>query len=277
MGTLPMLLALCWLLAGAWVCEKLTCAAVNCFHPTPRSLPLGMSLRQRREHRELFCSARANDTLVFQRAIAGQLRNCSVRGVCWRYFLGALFGPPSGWTTLVEEQRAAFAALCAEHCVELDLAADAAGDSGDVAVNNPLSMDEASPYARYFAGSSLREEIGRDLERLHPGDPFFEQPQVQQLMMRVLFVWCRTHPELSYRQGMHELIAPCVSVLWAEAAEAAEACNAPATPAGRVAASGVGSAPLTGPPSWPEDPATDEVAKLLTSLLRMENVEVSAA
>ena len=236
-----------------------------------------MSQRQRREHRELFYSPKASDTLVFQRAIAGKLRDSAVRGVCWRFFLGALAGPPDGWPAQVRAQQTAFDALCAEHCVELDLAVDAAA-SDDVSLNNPLSVDEASPFAKYFAGQTLREEIGRDLERLHPGDAFFEQPAVQKLMLRVLFVWCRSNPELSYRQGMHELLAPCVAVLWAEAAEAAKARGAPATPAGaqpplRSAAAASGPPPY--PPSWPADEATDEVAQKLHELLRVEHVEAA--
>ena len=248
-----------------------------------------MSHRQRREHRELFCSSRGgSETLVFQRAIAGQLRDSSVRGVCWRYFLGALSGPPAGWPAQVRKQQAAFSALCVEHCVELDHAADAL-TTDDVTVCNPLSVDEASPYARFFAGSALREEIGRDLERLHPGNAFFEQPTVQRLLLRVLFVWSRSHPALSYRQGMHELLAPCVSVLWAEAAEAAEARGTPLAPgtapgvnalgAGGPVSSGGGGGGgggQWGPPSWPEDGATDVVAQQLDELLKPEFVEAAA-
>ena len=242
-----------------------------------------MSRRQRREHRELFCSSRGgSETLVFQRAIAGQLRDSSVRGVCWRYFLGALSGPPAGWPVQVREQQAAFSALCVEHCVELDHAADAL-TTDDVTVCNPLSVDEASPYARFFAGSALREEIGRDLERLHPGNAFFEQPAVQRLLLRVLFVWSRSHPVLSYRQGMHELLAPCVSVLWAEAAEAAEARSAPSAPdvdalgAGApLCSGGGGGGGQWGPPSWPADEATDVVAQQLDELLKPEFVEAAA-
>jgi TBC1 domain family protein 5 len=34
---------------------------------------------------------------------------------------------------------------------------------------------------------------------------------VQQQLLDVLFVWCKLNPDVGYRQGMHELLAP---VLW---------------------------------------------------------------
>ena len=105
---------------------------------------------QRRETRELFYVH--NETLVFQRAMQGKLRESSIRGLCWRYFVGALSGRPEEWPAQVAEQQVRFDELCAEHCVELDRAADAAID---VSVHNPLSCDETSPYTRYFAGNAL--------------------------------------------------------------------------------------------------------------------------
>ena len=42
---------------------------------------------------------------------------------------------------------------------------------------------------------------------------YFRDAQVQFWMLNVLFAWCREHQELSYRQGMHELVAPIVYVV----------------------------------------------------------------
>ena len=155
-----------------------------------------------------------------------------------------------------------FDVLCAEHAVDMDRASDAAAAADlDLVVNNPLSTDTASPYAKYFEGAALREEISRDLERLHPGDAFFERSPIQRLMSRILFIWARANPELSYRQGMHELLAPIVSVLWLEAEEAAQATDAPNTPCRQ---------PTTGPE------AEDEVRALLGHLVMPAHVEAAA-
>ena len=188
-----------------------------------------MSARQLRELKTAF----AGDAQpVFRQAIEGHLRRSSIRGLAWRYFLGSLSGAPATWGAQQRAAQAAFDTLGAEHAVDLDVAGQAAADAElDLAVNNPLSTDAASPYAKYFEGTTLREEITRDLERLHPGNAFFARSDVQRLLLRVLFLWARAHPELSYRQGMHELLAPIVSTLWAEADEASEAREAPSTPA----------------------------------------------
>jgi TBC1 domain family member 5 len=57
----------------------------------------------------------------------------------------------------------------------------------------------------------LREEILRDVERCLPDRPYFRQPHVQQQLLDILFVWCKLNPDIGYRQGMHELLAP---ILW---------------------------------------------------------------
>lgn len=40
---------------------------------------------------------------------------------------------------------------------------------------------------------------------------FFRQDSTQLMMCNILFVYCKLNPDLSYRQGMHELLAP---ILW---------------------------------------------------------------
>ena len=40
---------------------------------------------------------------------------------------------------------------------------------------------------------------------------YFQQPSTQKMLLDVLFVFCKLNPDIGYRQGMHELLAP---VLW---------------------------------------------------------------
>lgn len=44
-----------------------------------------------------------------------------------------------------------------------------------------------------------------------PDNVYFRQPGTQDMMLDVLFVWCKMHPDIGYRQGMHEILAP---LLW---------------------------------------------------------------
>jgi TBC1 domain family protein 5 len=44
-----------------------------------------------------------------------------------------------------------------------------------------------------------------------PDNVYFRQPATQNMMLDILFVWCKMHPSIGYRQGMHEVLAP---LLW---------------------------------------------------------------
>jgi TBC1 domain family protein 5 len=44
-----------------------------------------------------------------------------------------------------------------------------------------------------------------------PDNVYFRQPATQSMMLDILFVWCKMHPDVGYRQGMHEILAP---ILW---------------------------------------------------------------
>jgi len=61
------------------------------------------------------------------------------------------------------------------------------------------------------ADEALRAEIFQDIERCMPDNVYFRQPGTQDMMLDILFVWCKMHPGIGYRQGMHEILAP---LLW---------------------------------------------------------------
>lgn len=44
-------------------------------------------------------------------------------------------------------------------------------------------------------------------------DVFFDAAPVRAAMINALFLWCRMHPTTSYRQGMHEIMAPLMFAL----------------------------------------------------------------
>jgi TBC1 domain family protein 5 len=51
----------------------------------------------------------------------------------------------------------------------------------------------------------------QDVDRCMPDNIYFRQPHTQTTMLDVLFVFCKLNPDVGYRQGMHELLAP---ILW---------------------------------------------------------------
>ena len=53
-----------------------------------------------------------------------------------------------------------------------------------------------------------------------PDNTYFRQPATQNMMLDMLFVWCKKNPEIGYRQGMHEILAPLLWVVERDAVDA---------------------------------------------------------
>lgn len=49
---------------------------------------------------------------------------------------------------------------------------------------------------------------------------FFREPATKSKMVDILFIYCKLNPDLGYRQGMHELLAP---ILWVVDRDAVDA------------------------------------------------------
>jgi hypothetical protein len=64
--------------------------------------------------------------------------------------------------------------------------------------------------------------IKGDLERLYMNgvtDEYFKTDRRQAMLLNILFIWAQLHPQTSYRQGMHEIVAPFLLVLEEEREE----------------------------------------------------------
>lgn len=57
----------------------------------------------------------------------------------------------------------------------------------------------------------MRAEIQQDVDRCMPENMYFHEPATQRMMLDILFIFCKLNPDIGYRQGMHELLAP---ILW---------------------------------------------------------------
>jgi TBC1 domain family protein 5 len=49
--------------------------------------------------------------------------------------------------------------------------------------------------------------------------PFFQDPNILKLLTNVLFIWAKTNPDISYKQGINELLASIVYVYFQEAVQ----------------------------------------------------------
>ncbi|KZO97897.1 hypothetical protein CALVIDRAFT_497121 [Calocera viscosa TUFC12733] len=79
--------------------------------------------------------------------------------------------------------------------------------------NNPLSLDAENPWQQWFADLELRKVIRQDVERIFPEVAYFTSVEVQENLTDILFLHCITHPQIGYRQGMHELAGAVLMVV----------------------------------------------------------------
>lgn len=68
-----------------------------------------------------------------------------------------------------------------------------------------VDVDEA---ARSPADQKMWNQITIDMPRTHPKLPLFQDPIVQQLHRRLLFLWAVRHPASGYVQGINDLATP---------------------------------------------------------------------
>lgn len=68
-----------------------------------------------------------------------------------------------------------------------------------------------SPWQDLRRDETLRAEIYQDVERCLQENPFFQESSTKTKLLDILFIFTKLNPDLGYRQGMHELLAP---ILW---------------------------------------------------------------
>lgn len=128
----------------------------------------------------------------------------ALRATAWRLFLGIVPShKPQEWFRLVKSQRDAYAKMKEDALRHLE-----------EVMSEPINDDEEDLHGTETIEDAA-DQIRRDLERCYPegaGDYFAANPTRQKMMFDILLAWAHSHPDLSYRQGMHELLAP---VVWA--------------------------------------------------------------
>ncbi|XP_063607723.1 TBC1 domain family member 5-like isoform X4 [Penaeus indicus] len=140
---------------------------------------------------------------------SGEMRASRFRSVCWRIYLGVLPGDHTQWLKVIRDERERYEDI--RH--RLMITPGLGDETLDPLVNNPLSQHEQSPWNQYFEDSELKKLIRQDVVRTFPEVEFFQSLRIRDLMVTVLFCYARQNPEVSYRQGMHEVLAPLIFVL----------------------------------------------------------------
>ncbi|XP_056850564.1 uncharacterized protein LOC108828490 isoform X2 [Raphanus sativus] len=150
-------------------------------------------------------------------ASSGDHRFHKLRGVRWRINLGILPSSPSSpiddLRRVTADSRRRYAALRRRLLIDPHLPKKGI-NSPDLTIDNPLSQNPDSTWGRFFRNAELEKTLDQDLSRLYPEHgSYFQSSGCQGMLRRILLLWCLKHPEIGYRQGMHELLAPLLYVL----------------------------------------------------------------
>jgi len=158
-----------------------------------------------KEFKELIDEGKVNLVRLRHLAITGKLIREEVRSLAWKLFLGYLPPNIAAWRDILHAKRQEYVKLKGKR-IKPDQEDD------DPNLNNPL-MDEAdSKWNQYFKDNEMIKTIKLDLRRTYPELSFFSREDTQMKMLNILFTWSKSHPEISYRQGMNELLAPILLV-----------------------------------------------------------------
>lgn len=176
---------------------------------------------------------------IRHKARNGYLAHCQFRSICWRYFLGCLPEDSTKWQELCAEKRKAYLAIKTKHeaCKNpSNYVEGVGGDNNDDTCSaggsnqNPSSSSASKctdceeksyiPSNGSFASSNPKVEtknvyntIERDVVRTFPEMEFFRHTEMQAILVNVLYNYASENPQLSYKQGMHELAATLLYVV----------------------------------------------------------------
>ncbi|KAF1810869.1 RabGAP/TBC, partial [Eremomyces bilateralis CBS 781.70] len=139
-----------------------------------------------------------------------------LRSVCWKAFLLFNSLDRDTWSSTLQSSRTAYQSL-REHLLkyienpnEVETAVD------------PLSESEESPWVALRKDEELRNEIYQDVERCMPENLYFRQPSTSTMLLDILFIFCKLSPDIGYKQGMHEILAPILWVVERDAVDCGE-------------------------------------------------------
>ncbi|KRY35374.1 TBC1 domain family member 5 [Trichinella spiralis] len=136
-------------------------------------------------------------------AAQGNLRGNSFRSIYWRVFLECFPTNFKHWSAALEKSRQTYTSLHKEVILGDPRSAQI---SGDLQIDNPLSLHEKSTWRIYFSNQELLSKIRQDVTRTYPELKFFTSERIRRIMTELLFIYALQYPHISYKQGMHEIL-----------------------------------------------------------------------
>ena len=128
-----------------------------------------------------------------------------LRPTAWKIYLGVL---PSNsnikeWIEKTESQRIKYRKKYKKYFSIKKYKGDPLG--GGNSSNNKKKNDR--DYNTLYGENELRRIINLDIVRTYQTINLFSQEFIKKLLLNILFIWCKENDDVSYRQGMNELLA----------------------------------------------------------------------
>ena len=80
------------------------------------------------------------------------------------------------------------------------------GDPLDIG-GNTLNKKNEKNFNTLYEENELRRIINLDIIRTYQNINLFSQENIKRLLLNILFIWCKENDDISYRQGMNDLLA----------------------------------------------------------------------
>ncbi|KAK1442745.1 putative TBC1 domain family member GTPase-activating protein [Babesia gibsoni] len=128
----------------------------------------------------------------------------NMRRVVWGYFLGAYEADDIvSLAKVIEDRRSKYWNLVETHRIDKITTMKSLNPQ----LFHPLAPVERNPWELSHRSKELLEEIWKDVERTYQERSLFTTENVRKTLQRVLYVWSKEHPYISYKQGMNEVLA----------------------------------------------------------------------
>ena len=133
-------------------------------------------------------------------ASEGELDKQLLRPIAWKIFLGVLPNTTSlrEWVDIIANQREEFKKKIKKFCKIKKFIGDPLGGGTK---KKKASAETSSE------DNDIKNTINKDLDRTRQEIDLFLQNKIRNILANVLYIWSKENPEISYRQGMHELLA----------------------------------------------------------------------
>lgn len=166
------------------------------------------SMDRYRNEWNLITASLENFDAIRDLAFNGDLKISKFRSIYWALLLRVLNADHTTWKQQRLQQRNRYEKLKHEFVKN--------PHNEKSSNDDPLSQSKQSIWNQYFSDQELFAVIKQDVIRTFPGVEFFRKPLIQTAMNNILFYYAREHPYMCYRQGMHEILAPILFVMYGD-------------------------------------------------------------